>query len=69
MWTSEEVIWLTSHNTLPSKVAYWFSHEFERYLQAKFHRNIDFQKQFDAWYKTGQVSMDYTKFMTEYLGV
>ena len=46
-----------------------FTQEFERYLQAKFHRNIDFQKQFDTWYKTGQVSIDYTKYMLEYLGV
>jgi hypothetical protein len=45
-----------------------FTQEFERYLQAKFHRNIDFQKQFDAWYKTGQVSIDYTKHILEYLG-
>jgi len=44
-----------------------FTQEFERYLQAKFHRNIDFQKQFDAWYKTGQVSTDYTKYIMEYL--
>jgi len=40
----------------------------ERYLQAKFHKNIDFQKQFDMWYKTGQASTDYTKYVVEYLG-
>jgi len=43
-----------------------FTQEFERYLQAKFHRNIDFQKQFDMWYKRGQGS-DYTSYILEYL--
>jgi hypothetical protein len=46
-----------------------FTQEFERYLQRARYRNIDFQKQFDAWYKTGQASVDYTRYMLEYLGV
>jgi hypothetical protein len=46
-----------------------FTQEFERYLQAKFHRNIDFQKQFDTWYKTGQTPTDYTNYIMEYLCV
>jgi hypothetical protein len=44
-----------------------FTQEFECYLQAKFHKRIDFQKQFDMWYKTGQGLKDYTKYMLEYL--
>jgi hypothetical protein len=44
-----------------------FTQEFEGYLQAKFKKNIDFQKQFDIWYKTGQGSIDYTRCMLEFL--
>jgi len=44
-----------------------FTQEFERYLQTKFNKKIDFQKQFDMWYKTGQGLIDYTKYIVEYL--
>ena len=43
-----------------------FTQEFERYLQAKFNKRIDFQKQFDMWYKTGKGS-DYTYYLLEFL--
>jgi len=39
----------------------------ERYLQAKSKKNVDFQKQLDMWYKSGQGS-DYTIYILEYLG-
>lgn len=45
-----------------------FTQEFERYLATKFGRKLDFQKQFNNWYKTGEGRTDFTKYIIEYLG-
>jgi hypothetical protein len=44
-----------------------FTQEFERYIEQRYGKQVDFQKLFNAWYKNGEGKIDFTKYLTEYL--